>query len=586
MASKMKNKKTPASSSQSSSASQARTPLSPTRLTRMQEKVELQNLNDRLAAYIDKVRNLESENNRLTVQIQTSQDTVSREVNSVRSSYEKELSDTRQLLDETAKEKARLQLDAGRFRAELAEINPKYMKAKADLSLTEKRLHQLETHNNDLSASIHQLKSDLTRALNETKDVSSERDNLVKQVPELQQQLETELLARTDLENRNMTLKEELAFKQTMYEREMTEVRSSKQVEISEIDGRLQEQYQERFQSALHELREHYESQMKQNRDEVETLYTNKIDDLEKSALLQRSAVSTSYDELLQVRSRVDGLNSRISEYESANNHLKYRIAELEKSLDSERNSHACAMANCQAEINRMRDQMAVQLQEYQDLMDIRTALDMEIAAYRKLLEAEESRLNLTPSMSSPNLQGSRPGTPGRFTPARAVKRKRTMLEESAAYSLSDFKTTSTSKGDVEIAEVDSEGKFIRLANKGDKEFSLSGWQISHKASETETVYKFHRSLKIAPGASVTVYSAGTGVTHDPPASLVMKEQRWCVADRMVTQLLNMDGEEMALRDSLRELSNQSRQREGFAGPEELHHQQGDPDGKDRCVVM
>jgi len=65
-----------------------------------------------------------------------------------------------------------------------------------------------------------------------------------------------------------------------------------------------------------------------------------------------------------------------------------------------------------------------------------------------------------------------------------------------------------------------------------------------------------------------------------------MKEQRWCVADRMVTQLLNMDGEEMALRDSLRELSNQSRQREGFAGPEELHHQQGDPDGKDRCVVM
>jgi len=41
------------------------------------------------------------------------------------------------------------------------------------------------------------------------------------------------------------------------------------------------------------------------------------------------------------------------------------------------------------------------------------------------------------------------------------------------------------------------------------QEFSLGGWHISHKANETETVYKFHRSLKIAPGASVTVYSAG-----------------------------------------------------------------------------
>lgn len=62
-----------------------------------------------------------------------------------------------------------------------------------------------------------------------------------------------------------------------MFEREVTEVRSNKQVEISEIDGRLQEQYQARLQSALQELREHYESQMKQNREEVENLYQNKV---------------------------------------------------------------------------------------------------------------------------------------------------------------------------------------------------------------------------------------------------------------------------------------------------------------------
>jgi hypothetical protein len=62
-----------------------------------------------------------------------------------------------------------------------------------------------------------------------------------------------------------------------MYNQEIKEVVTRRQVEISELDNRLVEEYNAKLQLSLQELREQYECQMRANREDIEVLYENKV---------------------------------------------------------------------------------------------------------------------------------------------------------------------------------------------------------------------------------------------------------------------------------------------------------------------
>lgn len=98
-------------------------PVSPARLSRLQEKEELQQLNDRLAAYIERVRALEAEKSALHQWLAAQEAESDRQLGSLRLCYERELADARRTLDQVAIQRATLQVELDKIGEEHRELH-------------------------------------------------------------------------------------------------------------------------------------------------------------------------------------------------------------------------------------------------------------------------------------------------------------------------------------------------------------------------------------------------------------------------------------------------------------------------------
>nr|XP_045360051.1 prelamin-A/C [Camelus bactrianus] len=552
------------------------TPLSPTRLSRLQEKEELRELNDRLAHYIDRVRALELENDRLLLKISEREEVTTREVSGIKTLYESELADARRVLDETARDRARLQIEIGKLRADLEEANKSAKKREGELTVAQGRVR-------DLESVFHRSEAELAAALSDKRALENDVAELRAQLSKAEdghavakKQLEKETLMRVDLENRCQSLQEELAFRKDVFEEEVRETRRRHERRLVEVDSSRQQEYDFKMAQALEELRAQHEEQVQLYKRELEQTYQAKVRQLDHAKLSSDQndkAASAAREELKEARMRVESLSYQLSGLQKQASAAEDRIRELEETMAGERDKFRKMLDAKEREMTEMRDVMQQQLAEYQELLDVKLALDMEINAYRKLLEGEEERLRLSPSPTSQRSRGRAASHSSQTQSGGSITKKRKLESTESRSSFSQHARTS---GRVAVEEVDEEGKFVRLRNKSNEDQSMGNWQIKRQNGDDPLLtYRFPPKFTLKAGQVVTIWAAGAGASHSPPTDLVWKAQNtWGCGNSLRTALINSTGEEVAMRKLVRSVTVVEDD-EDEDGDDLLHHHHG-----------
>ncbi|KAL6085608.1 hypothetical protein STEG23_032159 [Scotinomys teguina] len=331
------------------------------------EKETMQNLNDRLASYLGKVRALEEANAELE--------------HKIREWYE-----TRRTGDSGP------QNDYSKYYPLIEELKNKIISASVGNAQI-----ILQIDNARLAAEDFRIKYENELAVHQT--VEADINGLRRVLDEL-------TLARADLEAQTESLTEELAYMKKNHEEELQSFQAGGPGEVSvEVDAAPGVD----LTKVLNEMRAQYEVMADQNRKDAEAWFLEKSGELRKEISSNTEQLQSSKSEITDLKRLVQNLEIELQSQLAMKKSLENSLAETEGGYCCQLSQVQQLIGSLEEQLHQLRADAERQNADHQRLLGVKARLEMEIETYRRLLDGDAQGAGFDESLS---LTGSKSQTP------------------------------------------------------------------------------------------------------------------------------------------------------------------------------
>ena len=498
------------------------------------EKKDMQDLNGRFASYIEKVRFLEAQNRKLGEELGKLKQTWGKETNSVKNMYESELEELRKLMDENEKQKAELQIKVDSLEQELGETNQVLDEVKAERDRVKEANNEQSRYIINLEAELKNLRQTIEGLESDKKQSKNEITRLMDALKRARLDLDAETLAHIEAENKGQTLEEEIEFLKNIHQEELKELGA---LAYRDTTSENREFWKNEMAQAIRDLQDAYDEKLEQMREELKSKYTVKVMEFKTASVRHGLEATHSKDETKRLRQQLADLRAKLADLESRNVQKDKEVELLQRELQDKERDLEHDNTELRNEIAQLRAEMEAILKELQELINTKLGLEMEIAAYRKLLEGEESRVQR---------QGSQEG---KIEPSNAAVNTAVPDHTKVVKGEMSAKTTyqRSAKGPVAICDCAADGKYVCLENGGRKEENIGGWRVVRNIDgQVRTDIVLDADFKLKAGSKCKLYALNCKPSDASANDIEVKTKSWEMGANIVTKLVNTNGDDRA----------------------------------------